>query len=132
MFGNNTLIVVNFSFPDVCKLPTPVGPIPIPLVNISISITHVPTALRTFVGIGFAENILTMGTVSNGDEAGCALGLISQLIVGPDRYYTCSFKVFFGAAPATRLTSITGQNGLLPNCIGISLVPGQFRVLLLG
>lgn len=131
MFANVTIGVVNFAFPDVCKVPTPAGPVPIPLVNVAISFSHVPVVLNIVIGGGLAENILTMGTVSNGDEAGVAMGLVSNQIVGPDRYLTCSAKVFLGGMPAVRLTSLTGQNGALPNTVGASLTPAQFVLILL-
>ena len=130
MFANVNLGVMNFSFPDVCKIPMP-APVPMPLLNIAISCTHIPSQFKVICGGGLGENLLTMGTISNGDEAGVAMGLISQLIIGPDRPITCSIKVFFGGIPATRLTSLAGQNGILPNALGISITPAQFCVLLI-
>lgn len=132
MFANNNLCVMNFSFPDVCNLPTPVGPVPLPLVNIAMSATHVPSVFNILMGPGLAENLLTMGTVSNGDQVGVAMGVASGMIIGPDRYMLGSFKCFIGCAPAARLTSLTGQNGMMPNMVGLSITPGQVSVLLLG
>ena len=43
-----------------------------------------------------------------------------------DRYI-----LLVGAIFVSRLTSINGQNGLLPNTVGICLLPTQFRVLVL-
>jgi len=131
MFANTNLVVTNFAFPDVCKVPTPAGPIPTPLVNVAMSITHIPSVFNVIIGAGLAENLLTTGTVSNGDEAGVATGVVSNLIVGPDRPYTSSLKVFYGGIPSTRLTTINGQNGPVPNAVGISISPGQFQVILL-
>lgn len=130
MFANVNLGVMNLCFPDVCKIPMP-APVPMPLVNIAFSLTHIPSQFKVICGGGIGENLLTTGTISNGDEAGIAMGLISQLIIGPDRPITCSVKVFFEAIPATRLTSMTGQNGILPNGVGLSLTPAQFKVLLI-
>jgi len=130
MFANVNLGVMNFAFPDVCNIPTP-APVPTPLVNIALSTTHVPSQFKVILGGGLAENLLTMGTISNGDQAGVAMGVASGMIMGADRPVTCSIKVFFGAIPATRLTSITSQNGMLPNAVGLSLTPAQIRVLLI-
>lgn len=131
MFANVNLGVMNFAFPDVCKLPTPVGPIPLPLPNIALSFTHVPSQFKIIIGGGIAENLLTCGTISNGDQVGVAMGLISNLIMGPDMPITCSLKTFHGGIPATRLTSLQMQNGLPPNIVGLTLTPAQFRLLLI-
>lgn len=130
MFANVNLGVMNFSFPDVCNIPVP-APVPTPLVNIALSCTHIPSQFKVICGGGLSENLLTTGTISNGDQAGIAMGLISFLIMGPDRPITCSVKTFFGGIPATRLTSLNGQNGILPNALGISITPAQFCVLLI-
>jgi len=130
MFANTNLGVMNFAFPDVCLTPTPAGPIPVPYPNIALSTTHVPSVFNVIVGGGLAENLMTMGTISNGDNAGVALGVASGLVMGPDRAMLGSFKTFFGTAPATRLTSMTIQNST--NAPGMSLTPSQFKVLLLG
>lgn len=132
MFANNNLSVMNFGFPDVCNVPTPAGPVPTPFPNIAMSATHIPSVLNILMGPGLAENLLTTGTVSNGDQGGVAMGVASGMIMGPDRYFLGSLKTFHGVAPATRLTSLTGQNGPSPNIPGMSLTPGQVSVLLLG
>ena len=132
MFANISLAVMNFAFPDVCLTPTPVGPIPIPYPNIAISITHIPSQTTVVISAGLAENTLTQGTISNGDEAGAATGVASGMFIGPDRYFLGSFTVMFGAIFGMRLTSLTGQNGMMPNMVGISLTPSQIRVILLG
>jgi len=132
MFANNNLIVLNFSFPDVCNIITPAGPVPTPLVNIAMSSTHVPSMVNIFMGPGLGENLITTGTVTNGDQAGAAMGVASGLIIGPDRSYAGSIKCFLGGAPATRLTSVTGQNGMSPNGVGIAITPGQISIMFLG
>ncbi len=131
MFINTNLGVMNFAFPDVCK--TIVGPaiVPLPYPNIAISVTHIPSQFKVIIGGGLAENLLTSGTVSNGDQAGLAMGLISQIDVGPDRPFLGSFKVMIGGIFSTRLTSIQGQNGMPCNTVGISITPSQIRVMAL-
>ena len=131
MFANTNLCVTNFAFPDVCNVPTPVGPIPTPFPNIAISVTHVPSQFSVIIQCGLAENLVTQGTISNGDEPGIGLGLISHLEIGPDRYMMGSFKVCFGGVFASRLTSLVGQNGMLPNAVGMSITPSQVCVLVL-
>jgi len=42
MFANCQLGGMNFGFPDVCKTPSPVGPIPIPYPNMATGMTANP------------------------------------------------------------------------------------------
>lgn len=132
MFANTSLCVLNFAFPDVCMVPTPVGPVPLPFPNFALSTLHIPSQVTVIIGGGLAENLLTQGTLSQGDDPGVAMGVISGTVMGPDRYLLGSFKVIIGCAPASRLTSLTGQNGMVGNMVGLSITPSQICVLVLG
>ncbi len=131
MFANSMMGGMNLGFPDVCKTPTPVGPIPIPYPNMSMGMTRVPPCFKVFMGGTPAHNMSTMGTISNGDNVGVAGGVASQMVMGPDRHLMGSFTVLVGGMPATKMTSMTGQNGMSLNVPGASLVPSQFKVLIL-
>ncbi|MFM0016301.1 DUF4150 domain-containing protein [Paraburkholderia sediminicola] len=127
MFANTNLGVLNFAFPDVCKL-LPI-PIPFPFPNFALSFTHIPSVFNVIFGGGLAENLMTQGTISLGDIS--AGGVVSQIEMGPDRPLLGSFKVMVGVMFATRLTTMTMQNGMPPNAVGMSITPAQFRVILL-
>lgn len=129
MFIDNILAVLSLAFPDVCKIPTPVGPVPIPLLNLKLSSTRLPMVFNVLIGFGMTLNIFAMSTVSNGDEAGVAMGLVSNQIVGPGRPVLCSIKIFMGCAPVTRMCAVTMQNGMVPNAPGVTLSPGQVRAV---
>jgi hypothetical protein len=68
---------------DMCKTPTPGGPVPMPYPNVALSAT---------MGPGFTTKTLVIGTpmwtkkgkscVSNGDQPGVALGVVSNKIMG--------------------------------------------------
>ncbi|TET87757.1 MAG: DUF4150 domain-containing protein [Desulfobacteraceae bacterium] len=131
MFANTMMGGMNFAFPDVCKTPSPVGPIPIPYPNMSMGMTRVPPCFKVFMGGTPAHNMNTMGTISNGDNAGVAGGVASQMDMGPDRHMMGSFGVFLQGMPATKMTSMTGQNGMSMNAPGMTLVPAQFKVMIL-
>lgn len=131
MFINTNLCVMNLGFPDVCKTIVGIVIVPLPYPNIAISTTHIPSQFKVIIGGGLGENLITNGTVSNGDEAGLAMGLISQIDVGPDRPFLGSFKVMIGGMFSTRLTTINGQNGMPCNTVGISITPSQIRVMAL-
>ncbi|MBI0329091.1 MULTISPECIES: DUF4150 domain-containing protein [Burkholderia] len=131
MFATNSLDAMSMStIPDVCKTPALV-PVPIPYVNITYSSMHIPSVFNVMIGGGFAENLLTEGTISIGDEPGVLGGIVSNVFMGPDTYLTGSLKVMFGPAFATHMTSLVGMNGMPFNTVGMSIVPAQFRVLLL-
>jgi hypothetical protein len=63
---------------------------------------------------------------------GVNMGVASGMVMGPSEFILGSFTVFKEGAPAQRLTSMTGHNGLSMNCPGVTLVPSQVTVLVLG
>lgn len=131
MFATNSIAAMSMmTIPDVCKTPI-VVPVPIPYPNITMSTAHIPSVFNVMFGTGLAENLMTEGTISMGDEPGVEGGIVSEIFMGPDTYVTGSFKVIVGTAFATRLTSLVGMNGMPFNTMGMSIVPAQFRVLLL-
>ena len=76
------------------------------------------------------ERIGTVVPMTNGDNAGVAMGVASGMVMGPDRHLLGSFKVFSGVMPATRLTSMSLQNST--NAPGARIVPSQVKTILLG
>lgn len=126
---------VNMGFPDVCLTPAGTSIVPVPYPNINMSATTAPAAYNILVDCMPAINLLSMGLMSNGDEAGAAGGgVVSHLIDGPTKYVTGCTTILVDGAPAQRLTSTTGQNcmGMTPNAIGSCLAPSQVTVLTLG
>ena len=55
----------------------------------------------------------------------------SGMVMGPSRHMMGSTNVLYGGMPATKMTSMTGQNGLSLNAPGMTLVPAQFKVILM-
>lgn len=128
MFANSQMMGVDMGFPDVCLTPTP-APVPIPYPNIAMGPMGVPAAYNVLFMATPAHNMLTTIPLTNGDNAGVALGVASGLVMGPARHLTAAFSVLVGGAPATRMTSVALQNST--NCPGVRLVPSQVRVILL-
>ena len=68
---------------DMCKTPTPAGPVPMPYPNVALSAT---------MGPGYTTKTLSIATpmwtkngksaLSNGDQPGVALGVVSNKIMG--------------------------------------------------
>jgi hypothetical protein len=134
MFANCQLGGVNFGFPDVCLTPAPPAPpIPIPYPNFSMGLTANPgtACKKVFLTCMPAHNMMTMGTVSMGDNAGVAMGVASGMVMGPHRHMLGSFGTFFEAMPATKMTSMSGHNGASLNIPGMTIAPAQVKVLVL-
>lgn len=135
VFVNTQMGGMNLAFPDVCltPIPTPVGPVPVPIPypNISTPTTAIPVtaAFRCLVMAMPAHNMMTMGTISAGDNTGVNMGLLSGMVMGPTRHLFGSTNLMMGGLPATKMLSPTGQNGFSPNAIGLSLVPSQVKVM---
>jgi hypothetical protein len=84
--GSNGISVV---FPDVCKTPTPGGPVPIPYPSIgkSSDTTKGPKSVTTDKKMPMVKE--AQYSRSAGDEAGTAKGLISS-----DQMGVCEFMMF--------------------------------------
>jgi len=125
---------MSLGFPDVCLTPTPVGPIPIPYPNTSTGATANPatTALTVLTDAMPSLNQMSQTMISMGDTPGINMGVASGMVMGPQEHILGSLTVFKEGAPAQRLTSMTGHNGLSMNCPGVTLAPSQVTVLVLG
>ncbi|MBF0220060.1 MAG: DUF4150 domain-containing protein [Gammaproteobacteria bacterium] len=132
MLVNCSMGGMNMAMPDICKTPAPPLPfIPVPYPNIAVGAMAIPTQF-TVLTMGMpAHNLLTMVPLSNGDNGGVMGGLVSQLMMGPSRHIRGSFKLLLGAMPATRLLDQAGQNGVMPNMVGTTIVPAQVKVIAL-
>lgn len=120
---------MQFGFPDVCLTPV-VVPVPIPYPNIAMTTMSVPFVPTVLVDMMPSLNMESMQELSQGDDAGVELGVASGMVMGPVRNEMGSASVI-NELPATTLCDVTGHNGLSPNCPGMTLVPGQFSVLVL-
>lgn len=120
-------------FPDVCKTPTPGGPVPIPYPNI---------AMLTQISGGTASSkVKIMGkktatkdteiTMSSGDEAGNAGGgVVSNKFKGPAKCKKGSSKVKVEGKAIAYHTCMWGQNGgsNANHPAGIQVAPSQMKV----
>ncbi|MGH7066347.1 MAG: DUF4150 domain-containing protein [Acetobacteraceae bacterium] len=129
MFANTQMMGMDMGFPDVCL--TPAGPVvvPIPYPNIAMGPMAIPNQETVFIMAMPAHNLGTTIPMTNGDNAGLALGVASGTVMGPSRHVLGAETVLFSGMPATRLTSMSLQNSA--NAPGVRLVPSQTTVLLL-
>lgn len=120
---------MDFAFPDVCKTPVLGVPVPLPYPNIALGPTAIPTQFTVLLQCMPAHNMATTKPMSLGDTPGLMGGVVSQLVMGPERHLKGSLKLFIGGPPATRMLDPSGQNGMLPNDPGVTLSPAQVTVM---
>jgi uncharacterized Zn-binding protein involved in type VI secretion len=100
------------AFPDVCKTPSPAGPIPIPYPNIAMS-TDTSQGSTTVTMDG--NPIMLQGSVfavSTGDEPGSAGGVVSNTFKGKAEFVLYSFDVMVDGKNVPRLGDIMLHNKL--------------------
>jgi hypothetical protein len=133
MFQNCSMPGMDFAFPDTCVTPGVIAgaPGPIPYPNLAIHAMAVPSQVKVLIMCMPAHNIATIIPATNGDQAWCSPGgVASGIMMGPTTKTRCSVKVLEGGLPVTRMLDNDVQN--LTNApTGMSLVPGQFKVLTL-
>ena len=116
--------------PDVCKTPTPGGPVPIPYPNISMTSNATKTSKK--VKIVGKETVIEQSEIaqSQGDEAGTAGGVVSSQNMNKTTYKKGSSKVKAEGKNVCYLTSMTGQNGSNANVpAGQQIAPSQTKVM---
>ena len=91
------------SFPDPCKTPTPGGPVPIPYPNVAQSSDSSKGSKTVKIDgkeVTLKDSEITMST---GDEAGTAQGVVSNKIKGKASYVNYSFDVKVDGKNVVRL-----------------------------
>lgn len=99
------------TLPDVCKTPSPGGPVPVPYPNVSQSATL--DKGTTTVKADGGMMIATKGSefsLSNGDNAGVAGGVKSSTFMKESTWILYSFDVKMDGSNACRLTDKKFQN----------------------
>ncbi len=101
------------AFPDVCKTPSPGGPIPIPYPNIAqLTAAKSGTCAKRLKKSN--KKVSTKKTIlkdSTGDEAGTAKGIISSKTRGEAKFLRASSKVKAQGQGLVLMTANVGQNG---------------------
>jgi hypothetical protein len=122
-----------FAFPDVCKTPSPGGPVPIPYPNIGMGNTGKSSscAKKVYFSSQKAYNLKSKMPMSNGDEAGTLGGVVSGGFKKDVTFSKGSSAVYIEGSPAIRLTSPTKHNGSNSNVPGLHIAPSQQKVLIM-
>ena len=113
---------MSISFPDVCKTPTPAGPVPIPYPNIAKSSDVMSGSSTVKMDGGMIMNKSSNMMMSTGDEAGAAMGVVSNKIKGKAEFVNYSFDVKVDGKNVCRLTdpaqsNMGSGNSIAPACV---------------
>ena len=101
---------------DVCKTPTPGGPVPIPYPNIAMSSDTASGSKKVKMDGNPIMLSSSNFSTSTGDEAGSALGIVSSKIKGKAEFVNYSFDVKVEGKNVPRLGDMMVQNkGGSPN-----------------
>lgn len=101
---------VAINFPDVCKTPSPGGPIPIPYPNIAMSSDTAQGSTSVKMD---GNPIMLKGSnfsTSTGDEPGTAGGVVSSTTKGKAEFIAYSFDVKVDGKNVPRLADFMVQN----------------------
>lgn len=128
MFATNQMVGMDFAFPDVCK--TPPALIPVPYPDMAFPMAAIPVAITLLFNNAFAHNLATRVPVTVGDMAGVALGLISNTVASSSRrLFMNSYTTLLYGTPANRLGCGGPQNRM--NTVGFTVVPSLTHILIL-
>ncbi len=112
------------SFPDVCKTPTPAGPIPIPYPNIAQSADTADGSSTVKIDGNPIMLKSSNFKMSSGDEAGSAMGVVSSKIKGKALPINASFDVKVDGKNVFRLTDPMQTNAGSGNAMNPAEVQG--------
>ena len=116
--GSNGVAVA--SAPDVCRTPTPGGPVPLPYTNVAFSKDLVNGSKTVFQdGNSIALKDSAFAT-STGDEAGTLGGVVSGVNKGKAKFTNYSFDVKIEGRNVARFTDSMTMNGNGPNTIAVA------------
>ncbi|WDE02883.1 DUF4150 domain-containing protein [Thalassomonas viridans] len=97
-------------FPDVCKTPTPSGPVPIPYPNTGKASDTSSGTRKVKVDGQMAMVKGAKYSTSSGDEAGSAGGVVSGVTKGECEFMLYSFDVKFEGKNVCRLGDMLFHN----------------------
>jgi hypothetical protein len=107
--------------PDVCKTPSPGGPVPIPYPNMSSDSNLVDGAATVVISGNPAANTGSTLSRSNGDEAGTAGGIVSSKNMGAFGWAVGSVDVQAEGKGVVRMLDSCLTNGNAYNDTGVNV-----------
>ena len=118
------------AMPDVCLTPAPPGPpVPVPYPNMAMPMLGNPATTKVLIVGMPALTKASKISISSGDEAGVAGGVMPGKIMGAAEFIAGSMTVNLEGHAAVRLSDPTKQNE--GNCAGSVLSPSQAIVMII-
>ena len=115
---------------DVCKTPSPGGPVPLPYPNIAMCMQANGESSKVKISGAWALTVNSKIPMSTGDEPGTIGGVVSNGFKGEVQYKKGSGTVKIEGKAAVYATSMTGHNGSNANMpAGLQAAPSQTTVL---
>jgi uncharacterized Zn-binding protein involved in type VI secretion len=116
--------------PDVCKTPSPGGPVPLPYPNTAMAMQASKTSTKVKIS---GKDAIVEGSeipMSSGDEAGSIGGVSSNQIKGKVTFKKGSSKVKAQGKSVCYIGSMTSHNGSSANMpAGAQIAPSQVKVI---
>lgn len=119
---------------DVCKTPTPGGPVPMPYPNLAQNTQVQGSSASKRVKIVNKKSVVvgTNISMSSGDELGSAGGgVVSNKMKGKCTFKSGSSKVKVEGKKLCYHGSMTGMNGTPDNTVGVQVAPSQSKVFVM-
>ena len=108
--------------PDVCKTPTPAGPVPVPYVNLALNANLSGGSQDVKIAGQPAALLRSKLATSSGDEAGSAGGVVSSTIKGTMGWASASPDVLIEGSGVVRFLDQTLHNtGSAPNSAHVAM-----------
>ena len=101
------------AFPDVCKTPAPPAPAPVPIPYPNIAMSAMASLKTSKKVKDNKQKVMVKGSaysMSNGDQPGVAMGVVSNKIMGKSYIKNQSFNVKFEKKGVGRLADPHGNN----------------------
>ena len=118
-----------FAASDVCRTPSPGGPLPVPYPNIGLAPMSSNACTKVFVRGLPALNKASTIPMSSGDEPGVGGGMVSARVMGAAAFSQGSTVVRLQGHPAVRLGDATQHNE--GNTCGAVLAPSQLQLVIM-
>jgi hypothetical protein len=115
--------IANSTAPDVCKTPSPAGPVPIPypiIVSMSSDLVKGTTTVKADGGNSISVKDSEWSRCT-GDEPGTAGGVVSNVNMKEAKFILFSFDVKFDGKNACRLSDKLTMNHMNTVCMGGAL-----------
>ncbi|MEM9194974.1 MAG: DUF4150 domain-containing protein [Myxococcota bacterium] len=118
-----------FAFPNVCKTPTPAGPTPLPYPSTGSCTQAKKESKKVSICNQAALTVASEIPRTQGDEAGTALGVMSNTHMGKAVFKEGSKKIRIEGKPVALGLKPTAHNGSNTNApMGLQVSPSQLKV----